>query len=86
MAGSSYVVEVRDFLFAPTTRKWIYGVSIAVIALLQGYGILIDTQAELWTGIASAVVGMANLGVLSIPNVPTVNPYTVFGQTTGGQG
>lgn len=62
--------QVENFLLQPTTRLWVYSVTIVVIALLQGYGILLNTQAQLWTGVASAVLGIANLGVLAIPNVP----------------
>jgi hypothetical protein len=72
------IVEIRDFLFAPTTRVWIYGVSIAVIAVLQGYGIIVDEKVSLWTGLVSAVIGAANLGILAIPNVPTNAPYSAF--------
>lgn len=72
------VVEVKDFLFSPSTRLWIYGVAIAVIAILQFYGIIVDGSVVLWTGLVSAVIGGGALGVLAIPNVPKNAPYDAF--------
>jgi hypothetical protein len=57
---------------------------IAVIALLEGYGVIIDSQAGLWTGLASALIGGAGLGVLAIPNVPKPTAYDAFQNGSNG--
>lgn len=70
MATSPQVSQVENFLLAPQTRTWIYLVSIALIALATGYGVIAGPQVQLWTNLADAVLGIGNLGVLAIPNVP----------------
>ena len=41
----------------PTVRTWLYGVVLAVIALLGGYGLITDTIAPLWVALAAALLG-----------------------------
>ena len=55
-------------LFDIRTRKWIYNIAIAVIALLVGYGIMTQEIAALWLALAGAVIGVArtNTGVSGI--------------------
>ncbi len=55
-------------LFDIKTRKWIYNIAIAVIALLVGYGIMTQEIAALWLALAGAVIGVArtNTGVAGI--------------------
>lgn len=43
----------------PQVRSWLYGISLAVIALLGGYGLIADELAPLWIALASAVLGTA---------------------------
>lgn len=46
-------------LLTRKNRARLYGITIAVIALLVGYGILDDGQAPLWLALAAAILGMA---------------------------
>ncbi len=41
----------------PVARTWLYGVVLAVIALLGGYGLITDTIAPLWVALAAALLG-----------------------------
>lgn len=43
----------------PSVRAWLYGICLAVIMLLGGYGVLNDATAPLWISLASAVLGTA---------------------------
>ena len=50
------------------TRKWIYNIAIAVIALLVGYGVVTQEIGALWLALAGAVIGVArsNTGVAGV--------------------
>lgn len=54
-------------LFKPEVRKWIYGVSLAVIPLLIAFGVVRSEDAPLWIALAGAVL---NSG-LAVANVDT---------------
>ena len=41
-------------------RKWLYGVTVAVIAVLARYGVVSDDQVPLWMALAGAVLGIAS--------------------------
>lgn len=51
----------------PAVRAWIYGVAIAALPLLIGYGLLSETDAALW----AAVVGAILVPGLAFANTPT---------------
>ena len=40
-----------------TFRQWFYGVATAAGAVLSGYGVISQEQAQLWLGLALAIVG-----------------------------
>ena len=42
-----------------STRTAVYGVALAVIALLVGYNVLADDKAPLWIALVSAVLAAA---------------------------
>lgn len=44
---------------SPTFRRWLYGVALAGIALLVGYGVLTEDQGLLWAGLLVPVLGIA---------------------------
>ncbi len=44
----------RDY---DTFRQWFYGVAVAAGAVLSGYGVVSEEQAQLWLGLALAIVG-----------------------------
>lgn len=41
----------------PKTRRWLYGIAVAVIPILTVYGIVAESDAALWIGLAGAVLG-----------------------------
>lgn len=40
-------------------RTWLYGVALAVIALLVGYQVLGEEQAPLWVALVTALLALA---------------------------
>lgn len=44
-------------------RKWLYGVTIAVLAILAAYGLLEDAQVPLWATLAAVVLGVGSPAV-----------------------
>lgn len=51
-------------MFSLPTRRWIYGVVLAAQPLAVGYGLLTDTLAALWVGVAGALI----MGPLALAN------------------
>ena len=43
----------------PAVRKWIYGIATAALAVLGVYGIVSGEQITAWSGLASAITGLA---------------------------
>ena len=43
----------------PEVRKWIYGIATAALAVLGVYGIVTGEQIAAWSGLASAITGLA---------------------------
>lgn len=41
----------------PKTRRWLYGIAVAVVPLLTVYGIVAESDVALWIGLAGAVLG-----------------------------
>lgn len=41
----------------PRTRRWIYGIAVAAVPLLVAYGVIAESDAALWIGLAGAVLG-----------------------------
>ena len=46
---------MRTYL-TPARRRWIYGISLAVVPLLVLYGIVDEQSAPLWIALVSAIV------------------------------
>lgn len=46
-----------------STRLWLYGVIIAAVALLSGYGLLGADEVPLWTALVVAVLGVGGPAV-----------------------
>lgn len=44
-------------------RKWLYGVTAAVLAVLTVYGVVSEEQVPLWLSLAGAVLGIASPAV-----------------------
>ena len=53
-----------------TTRAWLYRVSLAVITILIGYGILAEGEAANWALLVGAVLGFGD-GLLATANTST---------------
>lgn len=53
---------------SPAARLWMYGVAVAVAALLIGYGILTIEQGGLWLAVVGAILGTGN--AVAARNVP----------------
>lgn len=43
----------------PDVRKWIYGIATAGLLVLGVYGIVSGEQITAWSGLASAITGLA---------------------------
>lgn len=41
-------------------RKWLYGVTAAVLAVLAIYGVVSEEQVPLWLALAGAALGIAS--------------------------
>ena len=53
---------------SPAARLWLYGIAVAVAALLVGYGILTIEQGGLWLAVIGAILGTSN--AVAARNVP----------------
>lgn len=45
----------------PAIRRWIYGIATAALAVLGVYGIVTGEQITAWSGLASAITGLATV-------------------------
>lgn len=53
---------------SPDARLWLYGIAVALAALLIGYGILTVEQGGLWLALFGAILGTGN--AVAARNVP----------------
>lgn len=53
--------QTVEWLTSVKGRRWVYGVCMAAVALLAGYGIVADEAAPLWIGLAASVLGMGTV-------------------------
>jgi NCAIR mutase (PurE)-related protein len=53
-----------------STRAWIYRVAVAAVPVLVGYGVVEDSKAALWVGLAGAVLGFGT-NLLASANTST---------------
>ena len=58
-------------LFPPGVRRWLYGIGVALTALLGAYGLLQDELIHAWNFLASA------LFALSFERVPSATDWKV---------
>jgi len=54
------------------TRAWIYRITTALVPVLTGYGVIEDSKAALWLGLAGAVLGFG-VSALASANTSTKN-------------
>ena len=59
-------------------RAALYGVGIAVVALLVGYNLLSSTQAPLWIGLLGGVLGLGTNALALSKVTPDVKADEVF--------
>lgn len=53
-----------------STRAWVYRVATAAVPLLVEYGVIAESQAALWLGLAGAALGFGT-NVLASANTST---------------
>ena len=53
----------------PLIRRYIYGVVLAFIPILVGFGVISPEQVQLWLNLAAAVLGLGATA-LALPNTP----------------
>lgn len=53
----------------PAVRKYLYGVVVAMIPVLVGFGLVSPEQVQLWLNLAGAVLGLGTT-VLAVANTP----------------
>ena len=51
------IVNPARVIAQPKTRRWIYGIAVAAVPLLVAYGVIAESDAALWIGLAGAVLG-----------------------------
>jgi len=61
---------VDESVIPAKTRAWIYRISVALVPVLTGYGVIEDSKAALWIGLLGAVLGFGT-NVLASANTPT---------------
>lgn len=55
-----------------STRAYIYRIAVAAVPLLVGYGVVAESQAALWLGLAGAALGFGT-NILASANTSTKN-------------
>lgn len=49
---------MRDLIAREPVRVYLYGVLVAIVAVLVGYGVLDGSQAALWLALGSALLAV----------------------------
>ena len=55
---------------SPETRRYLYGVALALIPVLVLFGLISPDDVATWTNLAGALLGLGAAG-LALPNTPT---------------
>ena len=55
---------------SPETRRYLYGVVVALIPLLVLFGLIAPEDVATWTNLAGALLGLGAAG-LALPNTPS---------------
>ena len=63
----------------PAVRKWIYGLALALLPLLIGYGVLSAEDAPLW----AALIGAVLVPALAVTHTDTSTPNGMPGAPVG---
>jgi hypothetical protein len=50
---------VDESVIPEKTRAWIYRISLALVPLATGYGVIEESKAALWIGLIGAALGFA---------------------------
>ena len=53
----------------PLIRRYIYGVVLAFIPILVGFGVISPEQVQLWLNLTAAILGLGATA-LALPNTP----------------
>lgn len=57
----------------PATRRWLYGIAVAAVPVLVIYGVISESDAAVWIGLAGALLGS---GAPALAAANTGNPTT----------
>jgi hypothetical protein len=69
--------EFDESVIPQKTRAWIYRVSLALVPVLTGYGVISDSKAALWLGVIGAVLGLGTNALASANTSTKVDPPNV---------
>lgn len=74
--------RLRQVLAEEPVRVYVYGVGVALVALLVTYGVLTPEQSAVWLGVAAAVVAVP-VGAESLRDrvTPVRDPDTPTGES-----
>ena len=67
----------------PRTRRWIYGIAVTAVPLLVAYGVIAESDAALWIGLAGAVLG-AVWPFFAFPMFDTLNLFVIIAAVSIG--
>lgn len=56
---------VDESIIPEKTRAWIYRISLALVPVLTGYGVIAESKAALWVGLAGAILGFSTNALAS---------------------
>lgn len=56
---------VDESVIPEKTRAWIYRISLALVPILTGYGLIEDSKAALWVGVVGAILGFGTNALAS---------------------
>lgn len=62
---------------SPTTRKWMYRVANAGLAVAVGYGVVNGNESTLWLLLVNALLGLADVNVAQDAVVEPYEPPVV---------
>ena len=60
------------YWLTPSLRRYVYGITLAVMPLLTAYGIVSDTLAPLWVAVLSSVL----VPGLALAHTPSGHPHS----------
>lgn len=75
---------MMNWLWTANGRRWIYGVALAVIAILVAYNVIEDDQSGVWVALITALLAAAPVTALAhvTPDAPSpASPHEGVGDS-----